>query len=486
MRGLCLVYLVLPILTFAVDSNDWPQFRGPNLSGIAESAVPVEFGPSKNVLWKQTIPSGHSSPAVSGDRIFLTAFALESKRLEVICLSRKDGAILWRRAVEAKEIEKTQSVSNPATATPAVDDKGVYVYFGSAGLRAFDLQGKPKWSVPLPPAQTQFGSGTSPIVVGELVILNREETADGYLLAVDRTDGHVVWKTAYPVGRRASEGYSTPVVWRGQLVMHRSGFVDAYDVKTGGRRWWVEVSTTGTSSVAVDRDTVYAATFTPVGEADQYVTLPDFDTILKKYDRNADGEISMDELPDDAVPVLARPDTANVPGATIYLKTFMTRRGLARLQKKDWDDLRSTRQTVTSPHGLIAIKPTGDGDMSKTVSWKETTAIPEVPTPLLHDGRIYLTRNGGIVTCLDASSGKVVYRERSGAGGPYYSSPILAGGRIYVGSGEGTVVVFSPGEKLNVLARNDLGEEVFATPAVVDGTLYVRTSTHMWAFAEKR
>jgi outer membrane protein assembly factor BamB len=104
----------------------------------------------------------------------------------------------------------------------------------------------------------------------------------------------------------------------------------------------------------------------------------------------------------------------------------------------------------------------------------------------VNDGNALTGRNGGIVTCLDAQTGKVLYRQRNGAGGPYYSSPIVARGRIYVGSGEGTVVVFAPGDKLDVLARNDLGEEIFAAPAVTEGVLYVRTSGHLWAFGEKR
>ena len=88
------------------------------------------------------------------------------------------------------------------------------------------------------------------------------------------------------------------------------------------------------------------------------------------------------------------------------------------------------------------------------------------------------------MTCLDTKSGKVLYRERNGAGGPYCSSPILAGGKIYVASGEGTIVVFAPGDKLDVAARNDLGEEIYATPAVVGGVMYVRTPGHLWAFGK--
>jgi outer membrane protein assembly factor BamB len=117
------------------------------------------------------------------------------------------------------------------------------------------------------------------------------------------------------------------------------------------------------------------------------------------------------------------------------------------------------------------------------VLWKQTSSIPEVPSPLYYKNRVYLVRNGGIVSCLDATTGKPVYRARLGAPGPYYSSPIEAGDRLIVGSGDGTVVVFRAGDTVEVLARNDLGEPIFATPAVSNGVLYVRTASGLSAFA---
>src|SRR5436190_257766 len=107
-------------------------------------------------------------------------------------------------------------------------------------------------------------------------------------------------------------------------------------------------------------------------------------------------------------------------------------------------------------HGLVAIKPSGEGDVTAGIAWKEKTAIPEVPSPLLYDGRLYMVRNGGILTCVNAQSGSVLFRSRLGAGGPYYFSPIAGGGKIYISSSDGTVVVLAPGDKLDVLARNDM------------------------------
>jgi outer membrane protein assembly factor BamB len=288
------------------------------------------------------------------------------------------------------------------------------------------------------------------------------------------------------MGRQA-ESYSTPVIWRGQAILHRLGFVDAYDLTNGKRSWWARANTTGTSTVVVDKDLVYAAAWSPVGEADQFVPLPDFDTLLKKYDKDGDGQLSESEFPLD-LPILSRPDAPNVAGATIYSRTFkngIDKNKDGKIQKEEWESFVIGISSITPDHGLIAIKPSGEGDVTASILWKEKTAVPEAPSPLLHDGRLYMVRNGGILSCVEAQSGKVLYRSRLGAGGPYYSSPIAAGGKIYISSGEGTVVVLASGDKLEVLARNDLGEEIFATPAVAQGTLYVRTSGHLYAFAAK-
>jgi outer membrane protein assembly factor BamB len=491
MRTAAIALLAPSLLLLGEDKVTWPQFRGPNSSGIAASgsAPPVEFGPSKRVLWKQALPAGHSSPVIWRDRIFLTAFDKDSSKLELLCLARKNGDILWRRPIAAEKLEKSHPVSNPASATPAVDGERIYVYFGSYGLAAFDFDGKQLWSVPLPLPKMNQSSGTSPVVAGELMLLNRDEATDGYLLAVDRKSGKTVWKEMYPASTgRQAESYSTPVVWRDQAILHRGGFVEGYDLKDGKRKWWVRAQTSGTSTVVVDRDRVYAATWSPVGEADQFVPIPDFAELLEKYDKDGDGQISEAEFPADLA-VISRPDSPNVQGATILAKPFfasmLDRNKDGKIQKSEWDGFLTFIKSFKADHGLVAIKPSGEGDVTASIVWTEKTAIPEVPSPLLYDGRLYMVRNGGIVTCVNAESGSVLYRARIGAGGAYFSSPIAINGKVYVASGEGTLVVLAGGDKLEVLARNDLREEVYSTPAAVAGTLYVRTVKGLYAFGDK-
>jgi outer membrane protein assembly factor BamB len=132
---------------------------------------------------------------------------------------------------------------------------------------------------------------------------------------------------------------------------------------------------------------------------------------------------------------------------------------------------------------LLAVKPGGDGDATEThVAWKQRRAIPEIPSPLFYDGRLYLVKNGGIVTCLDPQTGKTIYRERLGSGGQYAASPVAADGRIYVTSEAGVVSVLKAGDTFEVMSENDLAERIMATPAIVGDTLYVRTDQHLFAF----
>ncbi len=116
--------------------------------------------------------------------------------------------------------------------------------------------------------------------------------------------------------------------------------------------------------------------------------------------------------------------------------------------------------------------------------WKVKEKVPEVPTPVYYEGCVYMIKNGGIITCLEAESGEVLYRERLGASGTYLASPIIANGNIYIPSYNGVITVIKAGNQLDILAQNDLNEKIFATPAVIGNTLYIRTDKHLYAFGD--
>ncbi len=470
------------------DPGHWPQFRGPGGRAVAPDGMklPVTFGPDDHVLWKTPLPAGHSSPCIWGDRIFLTGFDKAAGKLETLCLDRKDGRILWRQAAPAQKIERVHQISNPATSTPATDGERVYVYFGSFGLLCYDFDGREVWRLPRPTPGTRFGTGTSPVVAGDLVLLNCEYPPRACLHAVNRRTGAVEWKKE----RLALlEGYATPVLWShdglDDVVVLSPMRLTAYAPKDGAERWSVAVNSTACTTPVAGDGRLYAAIWTMGGEPADRVKLPSFDELLAKYDTNKDGKISKDELPAD-LSVMKRSEAGDIPGADVKLKPLFDMVDLnknGQIERFEWG-LGVAMAARPVENGLLAIKPGGDGDVTRThVAWKDTKAVPEVPSPLYYRGRVYMVRDGGIVSCLDAATGKLVYRERLGPGGAYFASPIAGDGKVYAASGRGVVVVIAAGDKFEILARNDFKEAILASPAVADGKLYIRTEGHLYAFA---
>ena len=179
------------------------------------------------------------------------------------------------------------------------------------------------------------------------------------------------------------------------------------------------------------------------------------------------------------------------PGAHFNIKLFF--RGIDRNQDGFVDEEEynavsqfGNRGGPPVATGLLSIRPTGEGALPATaLQWSEPRSVPEVTAPLEYRGRVYMVTAGGIVTCVDSKTGKVIYRGRVNAPGAYYASPVAAGGKVFVASAEGVVTVLGGGEALEILANNDLGEPVYGTPAPVGSAIYIRSSRHLWAFGGK-
>jgi outer membrane protein assembly factor BamB len=489
-RTMITILLLLGTTMFAAENvPQWPQFRGPGGTGLAaEGSAPVEFGISKGLLWKTDVPAGHSSPSIWGDRIFLTAGDKQTKKLEILCLDRKTGKILWRREVMAEKIEKQNDIGSPATATPAVDGERVYVYFGSYGLVCFDHQGNRQWDIPLPVHDKGQGGGTSPILIGEALILSRDNNPEAYLLAMDRRTGKTLWKQPYAADKfPGAANTATPVLLKDEIVIHRSSEVVAYDRKTGARKWWVKIQSTGTGTPVAGPDAVYVPVWFAVGEPDLRVPFPEFAALLKERDKDGDGMLSKEEFPE-KIQLAQRPEV-NVKGANITLPGSVFFGGIdanhdGKVDKAEWDAFIANIAKMPE-HGLLAIKSGGEGDVTGTgVLWREPRSVPEVPAPLYSKQRVYMVTNGGVVSCMDATSGKLLFRSRLGAGGAYFASPVMAGGNVYFTSGDGVISAIRDNDKFELVARNDLQEPIFATPAIVDGAVYVRTTGHLFAFGK--
>jgi outer membrane protein assembly factor BamB len=473
----------------------WPQFHGPGGAGIAQGKqdAPVEFGPENGLLWKTPLPVGHSSPTIWGERIFLTGFQPEEKRLETLCLDRASGRIVWRRPVPTKTIEPVHDISNPAASTPVTDGKAVFVYFGSYGLVAYDFEGRERWSKALPMAKTFMnqGSGTSPILVGDRLLLDVLLEKESYLLAVRTENGETVWKASKP---EFNGGWTTPVTWReGEEtlvgVLNPSRFT-AHSLRDGSERWWIKDLPWQTCSTPAVGDGVLFLSASGVqGESDNVTLPPTFDEMIARYDQNKNGRVEVDEIPETLLVTDRRAGKGAGDMSLRGLLGFFAQGGTppTSYDRAQWDAIiKGSTEFMQGPlmqSGVLAVRVGGKGDVTKShVAWTESRGVPEVPSPLLYKDRLYLVKNGGIVLSREAATGKTVFQGRLGAPGGYYASPIAAGGRIYVASDQGTVVVFEAKDTLQVLARNTLPEPIMATPAIVDGKLYVRTLSHLYAF----
>ncbi len=451
----------------AVARASWPRFRGPNGSGVAiDGELPVHFGPTNQVIWKTPLPSGASSPCLWGDRIFLTGY--DGAKLETLCLDRRTGQVAWRRTAPATAIEKVTSMGSPAASTPVTDGRRVYVYFGSFGLLSYDGDGREEWRKPLPTPVTQHGTGTSPILEGDLLLLVSDQDVDAYVLAVNRNTGQTVWKTERPGCRR---GFCTPLIWRdaGEPVLIVPGTlrVVAYRLTDGQPLWRVDgLPNEMCASPALGAGLLFVSGWTPgAGET----KFPSFQSLLEQADADKNGSLSRAEAP---------------PGPAQQHFPYIDANKDGQITRAEWEAMAEI--FAKSTNALLAIRPGGAGDVTTThLAWRETRGLPYVPSPLFYRDRLYLVKNGGLISCFNATNGVASYVEQKlGAAGDYYASPVAANGKICVASRRGVLTVFEAGDVLKVLAQNELGETTLATPAVSGHCLYVRTQDHLFAFGE--
>lgn len=481
-----LVLLLIPI-AFTQVCADWPQFRGPNASGIAIGpAPPAAFGPGKNECWRVPLAAGHSSPCIAGDLIFLTTFQKAEKRLAVVCLDRSNGKIRWRREVPAEHIERGHPSFNPASSTPASDGQCVVAYFGSFGLICFDADGTKRWEHRMPLAKTFGGNAASPIIAGRRVILYRGTYTDHFLLAVDKHTGKTLWQVpqAEPInGEMACT--ACPVVAGDKLIVHSARSMQAFELAGGKQVWITKCATTATSTPVLAGDEVIVAAWNKMGEPALKPSFPGFEGLIEKHDKDGDKLISRDELP--TLWIFHRPEGAEAPmnGGTIGFD-WVDRNKDREITADEWSarikDLERFRAQYQT-HGILAIPINSEGiiDTSKTRTLA-TRDIPEVPSPLSHGKYIYYIKNGGVLTCRHRKTGKQVYRMRTGGRGTHYASPLIAGDKLFTVAGNGQISVLTLGPDPKILAANDMGDRVYATPAIVDGTIYVRTHSALFAF----
>lgn len=490
-RKLLGVILPMGILVGTCFAGDWPQYRGPNGSGVGDaSRLPTEFGPEKNVVWKTPVPFGHSSPVISGDLIFITGgdggaqsyvtrpsgTLIYRGKLYTLAINRITGKTVWRQEAPRNRETRYQLNNSPATPSAVTDGQNVYVFFQDFGLLAYTKDGSERWRIPLGPLNNQNGVGSSPILYRDLLVLIcDQDSKDSYLLAVDKNTGRVRWKTSRPESTRS---YATPAVFQpkdgpAELIVPGPLQVTAYYADTGTKAWWVRGLWWQPKSVPViDGDTIYAVAADPQGEGDveNQQKLPTFTESLAKYDANHDGKLTMDELSGDSAMQRL------VPGIDLEGKGYF--------DEHDWNIYLAK---TAARNNLLAIRHGGNGDLTDTnVIWSMQKYLSCCTSPLIYQGVMYMVKDGGILTALDPKTGKILKQGRlTGALDDYYASPVGAAGKVFLLSQQGKAIVLKAGADWDILKVNDLDDDSYATPAIVDDKLYIRTQGTLYLFADK-
>ncbi len=486
------------------DSDQWNQFRGPHGSGVAPAAHPPIQIKTNSLIWKTAVPPGTSSPVFSRGRIFLTA--LDGGRLATFAFEAASGTLAWRREAPEVPLETVHAANSPAAPTPWVDDERVHVYFGSYGLLCYNHAGHEQWRKPIATPKSLYGLTTSPIGHGDNLILVLDDDANlpdsklsrSRVIALNRATGSLVWETSRPFLR---SGWSTPIIWQHEggedLVVLGSGRVCGYDPKTGSEKWFA----TGFSRETIAQPVagtgrVYVSAAMLGGVADEQPDPQPFWEAMLSFDTNHDGRIERAEMTEHFTFPFRPELPVGHPGfgrplASDAVKRREQQAGIFASTDKNKDGFWTREEFVASMSfdrgkpRLMAIRPGGSGDVTSShVVWQLHQGIPEIPSPLFHEDRIYLVRNGGILTAVDALAGRIIYSERLGSAGQYSASPVAARGHLYLASNRGVLSVVKAGDRFQLIDQHDLGEPVVTTPALIGKRIYVRTEGHLVALGE--
>jgi len=448
----------------AAPAQEWTRFRGPNGSGISRATgFPTEFNQSKNLLWRTPVRPGKSSPVLTRRHVFLTA--LEQGKLWTQCFDRETGRLQWERSVDRARVEPTHALNHPAAITPVTDGDTVYSFFPEFGLVAYAADGQERWKTPLGPFSNENGHSSCPIVAGGNVVLVLDQMVGSYIAAFDQRNGELRWRTP----REEMDGYATPLIYQpaaadAAVITVSRGQVGAHRIDNGKRLWsWKHLSPSEVASPILVNDTLF--TFGYGNDSAK-----PFAAQLQKYDKNRDGKLTPDEYGDDQY----------LNGVGLFVGN---RDGIVTQKKYDF------RQNMSvAPSSFLAIQLGADTAGTPRELWRyEKSFIGVVPSPLYYQGVLYVLKNGGLLTSFDPKTGAVAKASRvEGALGSYSSSPVAAEGRIFIASEEGKVTVLKAGPEWTVMQINDLDEPCYATPALVEGSIYLRTNEALYRFAMTR
>lgn len=416
--------MVLASSNSALRGETWSSFRGATGAGVQSTgSFPAAWSADSGIAWSVELPGrANSSPAVTAERIDLTT-QTEDQGLWVLSLDRASGKLLRKTRVGSGTLAAKGAANlyahrhNAATPTPAADDKHVYAFFGTGLLVCVEAAtGEIRWKHDLVDEfgayDITFGMGSSPRLWGDHLYLACMTKGPSYVLALEKSTGKVLWKTArkLPAKDDGPDAYSTPTIRetaaRTEVLVSGSDHVDAYDARTGKQVW---------VSGGLTIDSPY-------------------------------GRVIASPVAEDGIVVA----TSGNPGG--------------------------------GGRGHLLAVRAGQGNVSESgFLWKYPKTTPDSSTPVIVDGRLYTVTDAGVATCLDLRAGKVLWQKRL-AKGPYHASLVAADGKVYFLGIEGDCTVIEAGsDPPKILSVNKLPGTFYATPALSDGTVYLRSYERLFA-----
>jgi outer membrane protein assembly factor BamB len=458
------MFWLILIAASILSAADWPRFLGPNGDGTtAEAPLPAEFGPSRNLIWKTALPFSRSSPIVTKDRVFVTAS--DGGKLLTLCLDRESGKILWRREAAKAHPMSIYKANDASSPTPVSDGSNVYVFFPETGLFSYGPDGNERWRIPLGPFKSFYGLAASPVVHGDTLLLQVDAKPKPFLLAVDRNSGKQLWRVDRKEIRY--DGYSTPVVHEasGQVIALGPNRLDAYSLKTGERVWFVDgLAYYPIASPVIRKDSVVVSTWgmdQPEG--------PGWKDLLK-WDADKDGKLKRAEIPE-------KEETYDMFGAYDHDDNGFIEQAEFDYQMKG----------ALGRYGAISVRLGGRGNVTAThVAWHNKKDYSGMSTPVLYRDVLYFPKGNGVIVSMDPDSGKMLKAGRSEkALGEISASAVAGDGKVYFVNTSGKVIVVKAGPQWDIVAVNDLGEDVESSPAIAGGSIFIRSKTALWCFGSR-